>query len=408
MKTYYIDSIEQKFCFKTKLSILNEIQKCLKCNKIPLPSHRAVNSPKNFYCKSYYYFLKMNPELLICPSEHEIDLLDNLVISCKNFNNGCNNEYKTINLQEKFQHENDCDYSDPSNFLNQKRSMNFSQIIQNDEKFTEEKIKKTIHDELQITFNSLINQNQEFQNKFKSLQEIIINQNNNYDRLKNTVQLLEKGNRKLEERIENNAIIIQKQFNRYYDRIRKKHDSDKDIQNNSINYERNSITLKGHNGAVNSLAQIDDYTLASCSFDQMIKIWDLKTFRCKFTLHGHQNSILCIIRVNENKIASGLSDMNIKIWDLNFKQCIVTLKGHENYVSSIVLLNTGKLPSGSFDKNIRIWDWITQECIFSLSGHNRYITSIIELKDLRLASASQDNTIKLCDLNNKQCTNTIY
>lgn len=86
------------------------------------------------------------------------------------------------------------------------------------------------------------------------------------------------------------------------------------------------ITLKGHNGKVNSVVfspNIEDYMLASGSSDKTVKMWNIKTGKCIHTFKGHTDRVNCVVWmewvVNHskkyNRIYSGSDDTTIKIWD---------------------------------------------------------------------------------------------
>ena len=50
-------------------------------------------------------------------------------------------------------------------------------------------------------------------------------------------------------------------------------------------------TLKGNEGCVWSIIQLNDGNIASCSTDETIKLWDLCTYQCIQTLKGHDSSV---------------------------------------------------------------------------------------------------------------------
>ena len=54
MMNYSINSIETKYCSKTTPNILNLIQLCKNCNKIPLPPYRSYKKPEMILCSGCY------------------------------------------------------------------------------------------------------------------------------------------------------------------------------------------------------------------------------------------------------------------------------------------------------------------------------------------------------------------
>ncbi|MEO0685115.1 MAG: hypothetical protein AAFY76_08750 [Cyanobacteria bacterium J06649_11] len=57
-------------------------------------------------------------------------------------------------------------------------------------------------------------------------------------------------------------------------------------------------------------------------------------------------------------LATSSYNNDIKLWDLNTKQEIYTLKGHSGKVNSLVFSPDGKtLFSGSEDNTIKVWQY---------------------------------------------------
>ena len=98
---------------------------------------------------------------------------------------------------------------------------------------------------------------------------------------------------------------------------------------NTIKLWKNYInikTLKKHKHSVRALCQINNYYFASGSFDCSIIIWEIKTWKCIQTLVGHNSNIISLISLEyknkstnnyDNTIASCSNDKTIKIWEGN-------------------------------------------------------------------------------------------
>jgi len=118
------------------------------------------------------------------------------------------------------------------------------------------------------------------------------------------------------------------------------------------------IFLKGHSGRVYSVAfSPDGCTLASGSYDQTIKLWDMETHREIATLKGHSNTIDSVaFSPDAQMLASGSDDKTVKLWDVKTQTEITTLKGHSDQVKYVAFSPDGNtLASGSYDKTIKLW-----------------------------------------------------
>ncbi|MEG5163507.1 AAA-like domain-containing protein, partial [Microcoleus sp. AT3-A2] len=164
--------------------------------------------------------------------------------------------------------------------------------------------------------------------------------------------------------------------------------------------ERNH--LEGHNNVVISVAvSPDGKTLASVSYDNTIKLWNLQSQKPIATLTDHSDLVNSVAFSPDGKtLASASSDKTIKLWNLQTQKPIATLTDHSDLVNSVAFSPDGKtLASGSDDKTIKLWNLQTQKPIATLTGHSNSVNSIAFSPDgLTLASASYDNTIKLWNL----------
>ncbi|QLE56224.1 trypsin-like peptidase domain-containing protein [Nostoc sp. TCL26-01] len=161
-------------------------------------------------------------------------------------------------------------------------------------------------------------------------------------------------------------------------------------------------TLKGHSNWVKSVAiSPDGRTLASGSYDNTIKIWNIATGEEIRTLNGHSYDVWSVaISPDGRTLASGSNDRTIKIWNIATGEEIRTLKGHSDWVWSVAISLDGRtLASGSRDETIKIWNIATGQEIRTLKGVFSWVRSVAISPDGRtLASGSDDRTIKIWNI----------
>jgi WD40 repeat protein len=107
----------------------------------------------------------------------------------------------------------------------------------------------------------------------------------------------------------------------------------------------------------------DGKYLASGSWDDTVKIWDVDTFREAGTLIGHANYVTGVAYSPDGKyLASCSYDKIVKIWDMDTLKEIATLEGHADHVFCVAHSPDRKyLASGSYDKTVKIWDFSKSE-----------------------------------------------
>ena len=98
-----------------------------------------------------------------------------------------------------------------------------------------------------------------------------------------------------------------------------------DINIYNINDGNLVSSLKGHTSAVYDLVQISADLLASSgSLDRTVRIWNLTTKKCKFILTGHTERVNGLKQITSSILASGSWDNTIKLWDITSGQLIRT------------------------------------------------------------------------------------
>jgi hypothetical protein len=209
-------------------------------------------------------------------------------------------------------------------------------------------------------------------------------------------------------------------------------------------------TLKAHSSWVTGVAfSSDGQRLASGSWDQTVKLWDVSTGKelstvgskmeevqaLAFSRDGHwlaaENSSNTVTlwdaktgrevhRLPSNKplgvlgsswvysiafspdgrwLASGVDDKTVRVWDVSTGRKLRDLAALRRSVIYAAFSPDGRwLASGDGDKNVRIWEVSTGQEIRRLSGHKKPIYAVAFSPNGHwLASASADKSIKLWD-----------
>ena len=164
----------------------------------------------------------------------------------------------------------------------------------------------------------------------------------------------------------------------------------------------NMDTLKedkiiNENGRVFALLEFEKDKLLTGTSADVVNIWDInsKDANCLFSFSGHELWINCLVKINELYFASASNDAKIKIWDYYNRKCLYNLIGHKDCILSLIILKNNYLCSGSADLTIKVWDWKNRTCVYTLTGHTKWVKSVFELDNGILVSGSDDKTIKL-------------
>jgi WD40 repeat protein len=161
------------------------------------------------------------------------------------------------------------------------------------------------------------------------------------------------------------------------------------------------LNLHGHTGQVTSLSFSPDGTrLASSSYDNTVKVWDARTGAEVLTLRGHTRAVASVsFSPDGTRLASGSWDNTVKVWDARIAAETLTLYGHTGQVTSVAFSPDGtRLASSSHDTTLNVWDVRTGAAALTLRGHDGEVRSVAFSPDgTRLASGSMDKTVKLWD-----------
>ncbi|MBN3925798.1 serine/threonine-protein kinase [Nostoc sp. NMS4] len=171
-----------------------------------------------------------------------------------------------------------------------------------------------------------------------------------------------------------------------------------------------NLYYQGESGKSAGVAEPNRGILASGSWDNTIKLWDVNTGKEIRTLTGHANWVNSVAFSPDGKfLASGSADCTIKLWQVNTGIEIQTFTGHSDSISSVAysprtpVTNSQDrqlVASGSNDYTIKLWQIYTGRNIYTLTGHSFFVNCIAFSKNGEMiASGSGDNTIKLWHIN---------
>ena len=156
--------------------------------------------------------------------------------------------------------------------------------------------------------------------------------------------------------------------------------------------------LHGHRKTVQSVAfSHDDQFLASASWDGTVRIWDLASLAqptpmpCTSlpsrSLPGHEDLALGLcFHPNTEQLLSCSRDNTIRVWDVKTGKLLRVIQGHDDHVHSIAFNSGGTLLASSGHRSIRLWD---AETYAPLQTFDRNILR----EDYSLAFTPQDQLV---------------
>ena len=159
-----------------------------------------------------------------------------------------------------------------------------------------------------------------------------------------------------------------------------------------------------HSAPVISVAfsPLDSKLLATAGWDKTARVWKLDGDRCSESWrtpeeHEHTKRIYSVVFSPDGKrLATASWDRTAKIWDRTSDQEPLTLVGHEARLYGLAFSPDGKfLVTASSDSTARVWDARTGKQ-FAHLRHNAAVRAVaFSPKGKYLATASSDKTVRI-------------
>jgi WD40 repeat protein len=159
-------------------------------------------------------------------------------------------------------------------------------------------------------------------------------------------------------------------------------------------------TITGHADCIYAAAfSPDGKTVATASYDKLIKVWDAATGKEVRTLKDHIDAVYALAFTPDGKrLLSASADRGVKVWNPATGDRLYSMTEATDGLNTLAVSPDGKLvAAGGLDKNIRIWTLgeTSGELLASQIAHEDAILRIAFAPDGKsLVSASADRSLK--------------
>ena len=129
-------------------------------------------------------------------------------------------------------------------------------------------------------------------------------------------------------------------------------------------------TFAGHADEVFGVAfSPDGQSLATCSKDGTVRIWNAATGDCRHVLSNHTDEVTCLAFSPDGTVlATGSEDHRVILWNPLTGEPLTMLEAHEDHILAVAFSRDGRqLASGGRDNCVRVWNLATQEQITVLN-----------------------------------------
>lgn len=172
------------------------------------------------------------------------------------------------------------------------------------------------------------------------------------------------------------------------------------------------LTITGHTDAILCVAfSPDGTTIATGSYDKLVKLWDAATGKELRTLKEHSDAVYAVAFFpGGTELLSGAGDRTLKTWDVQSGKRLFTISDALDAIYAAAVHPSGsKIAAAGADRMIRTWAWNGDPAaggpgatlLTSAFAHGEAVLGLAYSPDgTTLVSTGADRTIKTWDASN--------
>jgi WD40 repeat protein len=172
----------------------------------------------------------------------------------------------------------------------------------------------------------------------------------------------------------------------------------------SVNeWDKPPLTIPAHQDLIHAVAfSPDGKLLATCSYDRLVKLWDVASSKLVRELKDHSDAVYGVaFHPKGHLLASCAADRTAKVWDVATGKRLYSLSEATDWLYTVAWSPDGKsLAAAGVDKSIRVWEATAEQgrLVQSAFVHEKPVWRLEYSKDGKtLYSLGEDRILKAWD-----------